>query len=118
MIDHPLDPENRYLAHSCVESPDMMNIYNGNITTDAEGYAEVTLPDYFETLNRDFRYQLTAIGKFAQAMIAREIEDNRFVIRTDVPEVKVSWQVTGVRKNPWAEANRIQVETPKPTRKS
>ena len=35
-IDHPLDPENKYLYHSFVESPDMMNIYNGTITTDAE----------------------------------------------------------------------------------
>lgn len=32
-IDHPLDPENKYLYHSFVESPDMMNVYNGNITT-------------------------------------------------------------------------------------
>ena len=28
-IDHPLDPTNKYLYHSFVESPDMMNIYNG-----------------------------------------------------------------------------------------
>ena len=34
-IDHPLDPENKYLSHSSVESPDVMNIYNGNITTDS-----------------------------------------------------------------------------------
>ncbi|HMB90044.1 MAG TPA: hypothetical protein VKP65_04300, partial [Rhodothermales bacterium] len=32
-IDHPLDPANKYLAHSFVESPDMMNVYNGNVTT-------------------------------------------------------------------------------------
>lgn len=38
-IDHPLDPANKYLYHSFVESPDMMNIYNGNVTTDAEGKA-------------------------------------------------------------------------------
>ncbi|MEW6131535.1 MAG: hypothetical protein AB1757_31200, partial [Acidobacteriota bacterium] len=40
-IDHPLDPENKYLSHSFVESPDMMNIYNGNITTDVNGRAVV-----------------------------------------------------------------------------
>ena len=44
-IDHPLDPENKYLYHSFVESPDMMNIYNGNVATDDEGYATVELPD-------------------------------------------------------------------------
>src|SRR5208282_2151874 len=73
-IDHPLDPANRYLSHSFVESPDMMNIYNGNVTTDPRGLATVVLPDYFEALNGDFRYQLTAIGQFAQAIVAKEID--------------------------------------------
>lgn len=68
-IDHPLDPENKYLYHSFVESPDMMNVYNGNATTDAEGNATITLPDYFEALNMDYRYQLMPIGQFAQAII-------------------------------------------------
>ena len=71
-IDHPLDPANKYLSHSFVESPDMMNIYNGNVVTDANGEAVVELPDYFEALNRDPRYQLTVIGSFADAQIARE----------------------------------------------
>ena len=35
-IDHPQDPANKYLSHSFVESPDMMNIYAGNIVTDAQ----------------------------------------------------------------------------------
>jgi hypothetical protein len=113
-IDHPLDPENQYLSHSFVESPDMMNVYNGNVTTDEEGYATVPLPDYFEALNRDYRYQLTAIGVFAQAIVAQEVADNQFVIQTDQPNVKVSWQVTGIRQDPWAEANRIVVEEEKP----
>jgi len=106
-IDHPLDPANKYLYHSFVESPDMMNVYNGNLTTDAQGKAVVTLPEYFETLNRDFRYQLTCIGTFAQAIVTEEVEGNRFAVQTSEPNVKVSWQVTGVRQDPWAEANRI-----------
>jgi hypothetical protein len=112
-IDHPLDPENKYLNHSSVESPDMMNIYNGNITTDDIGEALVELPHYFEALNGDFRYQLTAIGIFAQAIVEREIEGGRFVIRTDKPNVKVSWQVTGIRKDPYAERHRIPIEEDK-----
>ena len=112
-IDHPLDPANRYLSHSFVESPDMMNIYNGNITTDAKGRAVVTMPDYFTALNRDFRYQLTVIGQFAQAVVFSEIKGNRFVIKTNKPSVKVSWQVTGVRQDAYAEAHRIQVEEEK-----
>lgn len=107
-IDHPLDPENKYLYHSFVESPDMMNIYNGNITTDASGYATVELPDYFDALNKDCRYQLTVVGgTFAQAIVAKEEAGNQFTIRTNEPNVKVSWQVTGIRKDKYAEAHRV-----------
>ena len=113
-IDHPLDPANKYLYHSFVESPDMMNIYNGNVTTGEDGAATITLPDYFQALNRDFRYQLTVIGQFAQAIVASEIRNNRFTIKTDKPQVKVSWQVTGIRQDAYANANRIRVEEDKP----
>jgi hypothetical protein len=112
-IDHPLDPENMYLAHSFVESPEMLNVYNGTVITDESGNGEVRLPDYFEALNSDYRYQLTVIGEFAQAIVAREVEDNRFSIRTDRPQIKVCWQVTGVRRDRWAQANRITVESTK-----
>jgi len=112
-IDHPLDPENKYLYHSFVESPDMKNIYDGNVTTDGSGLATVTLPDWFEALNSDFRYQLTVIGQFAQAMVASEISDHQFTIKTDKPNVKVSWQVTGIRQDAWANAHRIPVEESK-----
>jgi hypothetical protein len=113
-IDDPLEPEKKYLSHSFVESPDMMNVYNGNIVTDKHGVAMVVLPDYFEALNRDFRYQLTVIGQLAQAYVAREIEKNHFVIRTSKPGVKVSWLITGIRKDAYANANRIPVEEEKP----
>jgi hypothetical protein len=113
-IDHPLDPANKYLYHSFVESPDMKNIYDGKVTTDNTGLATVTLPDWFEALNRDFRYQLTVIGQFAQAIVASEISNNQFSIRTDKPNVKVSWQVTGIRQDAYANAHRIQVEEDKP----
>ena len=112
-IDHPLDPANKYLSHSFVESPDMMNVYNGNITTDRHGFATVNLPDYFEALNGDFRYQLTVIGQFAQAIVAKKISANRFVIRTNKPNVEVSWQVTGVRHDAYANRYRIPVEEDK-----
>ncbi|MBK8503846.1 MAG: hypothetical protein IPL46_17510 [Saprospiraceae bacterium] len=64
-IDHPMDPENKYLYHSFVESPDMKNLHDGIVTTDASGDAEMTLPDWFMALSRDFRYQLTVINQFA-----------------------------------------------------
>ena len=112
-IDHPLDPENKYLYHSFVESPDMKNIYDGNIVTDENGDATVTLPDYFEALNSDFRYQLTVVGTFAQAIVAEKIKGNSFRIKTNAPNVEVSWQVTGVRQDAFANKNRIKVEVKK-----
>ena len=112
-IDHPQDPANKYLVHSFVESPDMMNVYNGNVHTDGSGFAVVELPSYFEVLNIDFRYQLTVIGEFAQAIVKEEISGNQFTIQTDKPNVKVSWQVTGVRNDVWAQENRIEVEVVK-----
>jgi hypothetical protein len=113
-IDHPLDPAHHYLSHAAVHSPDMMNVYNGNVTTDARGVATVILPAYVEALNHDFRYQLTVIGQFAQAIVATKIQNNQFTIRTSRPHVEVSWQVTGTRQDPWANAHRVQVEVPKP----
>jgi len=109
-IDHPLDPINKNLYHSFVESPDMMNIYNGNVVTDASGYATVTMPEWFEALNKEFRYQLTVIGDFAQAIISQKIQNNQFIIRTDKPGIEVSWQVTGIRHDKFAEKYRIPVE--------
>jgi trimeric autotransporter adhesin len=113
IIDHPLDPANEYLSHSSVESPDTMNIYNSNVVTDANGDAVVPLPEWFETLNGDFRYQLTTIGQPAQAWIAPKIANHSFTIKTDKPNVEISWQVTGVRQDAWANAHRIPIEAPK-----
>ena len=135
-IDHPLDPSNKYLCHSFVESPDMKNVYDGVVALDNKGEAEIKLPDWFGALNKDFRYQLTAIGAPGPNLyIAEEIPDtttatrhgshddnnnnnnnnrNRFKIAGGTSGMKVSWQVTGIRKDPWANANRIKVEEDKP----
>jgi hypothetical protein len=114
-IDHPLDPENKYLYHSFVESPDMMNVYNGNTTLDANGEAWVDLPAYFEALNRDFRYQLTPIGGPGPNLyIAEGVQNNLFKIAGGSPGLQVSWQVTGIRQDPYAQANPIVVEVEKP----
>lgn len=112
-IDHPSDPKNKYLQHSVVESSEMLDIYSGNVTTDAKGYATVVLPDWFESLNKDFRYQLTVVGQFAQAIISSEIKNNRFVITTDKPSVKVSWQVIGTRNDPYSRAHTPEIEVEK-----
>ena len=115
-IDHPLDPANKYLTHASVESSEMMNIYTGNVTTDAQGDAIVSLPEWFEAENTDFRYQLTVVGQFAQAIVASEIASHRFQIKSSVPNVKVSWLVTGVRQDAYAKAHPLIVEQEKETR--
>ncbi|MEO8196817.1 MAG: hypothetical protein ABI689_08855 [Thermoanaerobaculia bacterium] len=112
-IDHPLDPEHKYLSHSFVESPDMMNVYNGNVVLDETGSVWVELPDWFEALNRDFRYQLTSLGEPAMVWIGHKVAGNRFEIRGG-PRLEVSWQVTGIRHDRWADANRIPLEEAKP----
>ncbi len=113
-IDDPRDPANKYLSHSSVESNEMMDIYKGHVTTDASGEATVSLPPYFTMLNKDYDYQLTCIGQFAQAIVSEEIKENVFKIKTDKPNVKVSWQVSGVRQDPVANKYRIVDETDKP----
>jgi hypothetical protein len=114
-IDHPLDPANKYLSHSFVESPDMLNVYTGTVTLDATGTAEVGLPAWFEALNTDFRYQLTAIGAPGpQLHIAQKIMNNRFTIAGGTAGMEVSWQVTGIRQDAWANTHRIVVEEDKP----
>lgn len=92
----------------------MMNIYNGNIILDKSGEAEVTMPDWFEVLNMEFRYQLTAIGAPGPNLYIKEkINGNKFKIAGGTPGTEVSWQVTGIRHDPFAEKNRIEVEVDK-----
>ena len=113
-IDHPLDPENKYLFHSFVESPDMKNIYDGVVALDENGEATVALPDWFEALNQDFRYQLTCIGGYAPVYVASEVSGNRFRIAGGREGLKVSWMLTGIRHDTYANTHRIAVEVEKP----
>jgi hypothetical protein len=114
-IDHPLDPANKYLSHSFVESPDMMNVYNGTVLLDGDGRATIQLPDYFEALNKDFRYQLTPIGAPAPNLhVSAEMAASRFEIAGGSPGQKVSWQITGIRQDAFAQAYPIRVEEQKP----
>lgn len=99
-MDYPLDPTNKTLMHAAIESNEVLNSYSGNVVTDASGKATVSLPEYFEAINKDFRYQLTVIGgTFAQAMISKEVSNNKFEIATNQPNVKISWEVKGVRND-------------------
>jgi hypothetical protein len=113
-IDDPLDPAHKYLQHASVESNELTNVYSGNATTNRKGFATVKLPSWFQALNRDFRYQLTILGTRGwRARVVKEIAHDHFTIQTDLPGVKVSWQVTGVRHDPYAQAHPLQVVVPK-----
>jgi trimeric autotransporter adhesin len=109
-IDDPLDPEHKSLYHASIESSEMVNIYSGNVILDRKGEAVVTMPEWFEALNGDFRYQLTTIGRSAPVYIAQEIQNRQFKIAGGRTGMKVSWQVTGVRHDAWAQAHPLQVE--------
>ena len=113
IIDHPLDPDNKYLVHGSIESNQMMNIYSGVVTLNGSGEAVVQLPDWFEALNKDFTYQLTCMGGYAQVYVADEINNHQFKVAGGRAGLKVSWQVTGIRHDAFAVANPMLVEQPK-----
>jgi hypothetical protein len=109
-IDHPSDPENMYLQLSAVESPELKTVYDGVAVLDATGGAVVALPNFAQALNNDFRYQLTCIGGYAPVYVASEMSEGKFRIAGGTAGLKVSWQISGVRKDAFAVANPTQVE--------
>ena len=110
LIDHPIDPENKSLVHSTVEAPEMKNIYDGVVELNEEGIATVELPSYFEALNKDFRYQLTAIDESMPNLCAGRIQNRILTIKGGSPNGVVSWQVVGIRQDKFAQANPMIVE--------
>ncbi len=114
VVDHPLDPANKYLAHASVESCEQASVYSGNIVLDDHGEAGVNLSAWVEALCEDFRYQLTGVGGSAPVYIADEVADNQFRIAGGPAGMKVSWQLTGIRKDAWAKAHPLVVEQDKP----
>jgi hypothetical protein len=116
VIDHPLDPANSYLVHASVESSEQVTVYTGNAVLGDNGEAVVTLPNWLDALDEDFRYQLTPIGGAAAVYVAREASDGSFTIAGGNPGLKVSWQLVGRRKDAWARAHPLVVEQEKSPR--
>jgi trimeric autotransporter adhesin len=115
-IDDPLDPANKYLFHASIESSEVLNLYSGNAVLDASGEAVVQLPDWFEVINKDFRYQLTPVGAPGRGLyVAEEVSGGHFKIAGGLPSGKVSWQVSGVRNDAWEKAHPMEVEADKGT---
>jgi hypothetical protein len=120
-IDHPLDPANKFLNHYCAESNEVLNFYRGNVNLDANGTAVVTLPDYFSSINTNYSYILTPVGDAAPNLhISKEISGNAFSIAGGPAGLKVSWQVTAVRSDPYLQAHpemRVVEEEKSPSEK-
>lgn len=114
LIDHPLDPANSTLKHFCSEGPEPYNVYRGNVTLDGKGEAWVSLPAYFEAINKDLTYQLTCVGGFAQVYVAQEVKDNKFKISGGKSGLKVSWCVTGIRNDAYERYHGFKAEEKKP----
>jgi hypothetical protein len=88
--------------------------YDGIIVLDGNGEGVVNLPDWFQALNKDFRYSLTAIGvPGAGLYIADEVSDNHFRIAGGSPGSRVSWQVTGIRNDAYVQKHPMKVELEK-----
>nr|WP_294860254.1 hypothetical protein [uncultured Fluviicola sp.] len=100
-IDHPQDPENKYLNHFSIESNEVLNIYRGTVAFDQNGKAVVQLPDWFDAVNKNASYQLTPIGGYAPIFIAEKIKDGRFVIAGGAQGMEVSWAVYAERNDPY-----------------
>jgi hypothetical protein len=115
VIDHPKDPANKYLYHYNLESPEPYNLYQGTITLDETGSAWVSLPDYFDAINTDFSYQLTAVGAAMPNLhISNTINGNRFQISGGVAYKRVSWQITALRNDSMVRNNGFLTEVEKP----
>jgi hypothetical protein len=130
-IDHPADPENKYLMHYSMESPEVLNVYSGKATLNASGGAVVQLPLYFATINKDPRYTLTAIGAAMPMLhVAEEIDEAAlsaaakaepseaapacsFRIAGGAPGAKVSWEVKALRNDRWVQQRGAPVEVEK-----
>jgi hypothetical protein len=111
VIDHPLDPTNGYLIHYSSESPEPQNRYSGNVVLDERGVSAVVLPEYFGSINAEFRYLLTPIGGAAPNLhIAQEISANTFVIAGGRPGMKVSWEVVARRNDRFVAQRGAPVE--------
>ncbi len=114
VIDDPLDPRNTLLYHSFVESPDVKNIYDGIVTLDSAGTGIVILPAYYDALNYNTRYQYFPIGQaMPNLYIKSEEKNNQFAIGGGVPGGQVSWQVTGIRHDPYILTHPITPEVDK-----
>jgi len=109
-IPHPLD-DTKDLIHACIEGPEAGVYYRGESVTSG-GWAEITLPDYFEALTmKECRtVLLTALFEDEDdpisALAASRVKDGKFKVWSGVPTQKFYWEVKAVR----ADIEPLEVE--------
>lgn len=114
-IDHPVDPDNKWLVHAAVESDHNATCYEGSVTLDDTGAAVVQLPAWFSALNGPNSIQLTAHGVAMPGLhVAQDVDAaNTFAIAGGVAGQRVDWFIQSRRRDPWARDNQMVVEPDK-----
>ncbi len=98
IIDHPIDPANKYLKHFSIESDEALLIYRGQAILDENGKAVIELKDYQTAIIKNITYNLTSIGSPTVFYVEEEVsEAGLFVIAGDKPGAKVNWTIYAER---------------------
>jgi hypothetical protein len=105
-IDHPTAPDTKYLRHFSIESNEVLNVYRGNASFDANGEAIVEMPAYFDAVNNmNCTYQLTPVGAYSPLFIKEKMNNGQFIIGGGSPGMEVSWTVHTERNDPYLQQN-------------
>jgi photosystem II stability/assembly factor-like uncharacterized protein len=98
IIDHPRD-SSKHLIHACIEGPEAGVYYRGRGEIINNESVEILLPEYVESLAKDFTIEITHIydGTQPKSYSVSEILYNRFTVYGE--NGSFYWQVTGARSN-------------------
>lgn len=105
IIDHPIDPANKYLKHFSIESDEVLLIYRGQAILDENGKAYIELKDYQKAISKNITYSLTPIGSPTIFYVEEEVDEaGLFVIAGDKPGAKVNWTIYAERDDAYFKA--------------
>jgi len=110
IIDHPLDADNKYLVHCCLEGPESGVYYRGKSEIVNGTSAEIQLPAYVGALCTDLTVQITHIyDGTVKAFSASELDTatNTFTVHGE--NGRFNWLVHGKRGDVTAEVNKADV---------
>lgn len=83
------------------ETPEYLFATYGKATTNEDGYVEVEIePMFLETINTDSKNYHVFVSPYENATAyACYLETDRFLIKSDKPNIEVSWQLVAYRKD-------------------